>query len=146
MPPKEISGESAIQIGGLNASVMKPKPMKNTAKSTAMSSTGTGGPGGEDDPMGMIPKAGSEQGIGFMSALGVFGGEVVKPKTREVSIKGGQFPDEEPSFTECGTSMDDLPPLEDAGPVEVKKEKPNTEPVNQPDPFASIDDSAVKRM
>ena len=45
--PKEHSkagaaDKSAIQVGGLNASVMKPKPNKNTMKTTMSSSTGTG--------------------------------------------------------------------------------------------------------
>ena len=74
MPPKEPSkagaaDQSAIQIGGLNASVMKPKSNKNTAKTTTSSSTGTGAQGEEDDPMGMIPKAGAPGGGNFGHTL-----------------------------------------------------------------------------
>ena len=117
---------------------MKPPGAKNTAKK--MVSGGTGGRPGdeEDDPVGLIPRAAEA-----MSSAN-FGGHVMgepakaKVTTREVSIKGGQFPDEEPTHAEMGTSMD-LPPLEETQPVKThaKTATAGTSP---------MDEAATKRM
>ena len=126
------------QIGGLYASVMKPKAAKNTAKKVVSGSTGGGPEDQEDDPMGLIPRAGEA-----MSSAS-FGGHVMgeskkaKPATREVSIKGGQFPDEEPTHVDMGTSMDP-PPLEESIPEKTKVKK--TEAATNP-----MDEATVKRM
>lgn len=86
-------GVSNLPVGGqvssstLNATPMKPKP--KPAVKSQMSATGTGGNGddSEDDPMGRIPRP----------------GQPPQSKTREVSIRGGQFVTEK---KDMGTSYE----------------------------------------
>ena len=115
-------GVSNLPVGGLvssntlNATPMKPKP--KPAVKSQVSATGTGGNGddSEDDPMGRIPRPGPPP----------------SSKTREVSIRGGQFVTEK---KDMGTSY--APPTESSTsqPAEVPKK-----PVKGPS------DAATARM
>lgn len=101
-------GVSNLPVGGqmssstLNATPMKPKPKPAAQSQTAVTGTGGNGDDSDDDPMGRIPRPGPP----------------LQSKTREVSIRGGQFVTEK---KDMGTSY--APPTESSTSLQAEVTK-----------------------